>query len=152
MHLVLSYFHQIKGPLIYISYPDALSSDVSNKLLRFFDLDIDETFFEIVLINQKRKIINLYFEVNSDWARGNKEMAMISLIMKKEYDSELVYGFLRDLSSRILNSPHIYKGFYKEDDFRDNDIEIDLYYEEIKTILLDCLDQLIINLETKDYL
>ena len=78
MHLVLTFFHRVKGPEILISYPDAkLEEDIIEKLIRFFDLEINETFFEIVLINKKKKIINLYFEIPSDWARGKKELAML---------------------------------------------------------------------------
>ena len=58
MNLVLTYFHRIKGPSIYLSFPDAnakLEEDIIQKLMKFFDLDINETFFEIVLINKKRE-------------------------------------------------------------------------------------------------
>ena len=73
MHLVLTYFHQIKGPEILTSYPDAkLEEDIIEKLIRFFDLDINETFFEIILINKHKRITNLYFELSSEWGRGKK--------------------------------------------------------------------------------
>jgi len=56
MLLTLTYFHQIKGPSVLISYPDVqLEEDIVNRLLKFFDLEIDETFFEIVLITKKKK-------------------------------------------------------------------------------------------------
>jgi hypothetical protein len=151
MHLTLSYFHQIKGPEIFISYPDALlEKGIIDKLIRFFDLDIDETFFEIVLINKRKKIINLYFELPSEWARGKHEMAMLSLIMKIRYDSELVYAFLIDTAHKIIKTEDVYKAFYKFDDFHDNDIEIDLCYESIKKILIDSLNNLISRLTSKN--
>ena len=94
IHLVLTYFNQIEGPSVYLSYPDEkLEEEVINRLLKFFDLDINEPFFEIVLITKKKKIINFNFEIPSQWARGKKEFAMLSLIMKEEYESELVYTF-----------------------------------------------------------
>ena len=117
MHLVLTYFNRIKGPSIYVSFPDAqLEEDIIYRLLKFFDLDINESFFEIVLINRKKRILNLYFEVHSQWARGNKEMAMLSLIMKVEYDSRLTWSFLLDAAQKIISTPRIYKAFYKFDD------------------------------------
>ena len=144
MHLVLTFFHRVKGPEILISYPDAkLEEDIIEKLIRFFDLEINETFFEIVLINKKKKIINLYFEIPSDWARGKKELAMLSLIMKEKYDSRLIYTFLVDTVQKIISYDGIFKAFYKNDDFQDNDIEIDLAYEVIKKILFKCLNSLI---------
>ena len=151
MHLVLTYFHQIKGPSLLISYPnEILEEDIINRLLKFFDLEIDETFFEIVLITKKKKLINFNFEIPSEWARGKKEYVMLSLIMKREYESESVYAFIVDSSYKILKTENVYKAFYKNDDFRDdNDLEIDLAYEQIKKILYNCLKSLIIRIEDK---
>ena len=151
MHLVLTFFHQIKGPSVYLSYPEAeLEEDIINSLIKFFDLEINDTFFEIILITRQKKIVNFHFEIPSEWARGNKEFVMLSLIMKKEYESESVYAFLVDSSYKILNTENVYKAFYKFDDFRDdNDIEIDLTFEQIKKILINCLTRLITRIEDK---
>ncbi|MHA2006888.1 MAG: hypothetical protein ACXABO_02725 [Promethearchaeota archaeon] len=150
IHLVLTFFHQIQGPSVLLSYPnEKLEEDLINKLKKFFDLDINETFFEIILITKKKKIINFHFEIPSEWARGNKELVMLSLIMKKEYESESVYAFLVDASYKILKTENVYKCFYKDDDFHYNDIEIDLTYEQIKKILFYCLTSLISRIEDK---
>lgn len=155
MHLVLTFFHKVKGPEILMSYPEVeLEEDIIEKLIRFFDLEINETFFEIILINKKKRIINLYFEVISDWARGNREFAMLSLIMKEKYESRLIYTFLVDTVQKIRSKERIFKAFYKNDDLIDNDlidndIEIDLGYEAIKKILFDCLNSLIDRLNSK---
>ncbi len=150
MHLVLTYFNRIKGPSIYLSFPDAqLEEDIIFRLMKFFDLDINEPFFEIVLINRKKRILNLYFEVHSEWARGNREMAMLSLIMKIDFDSRLTWAFLVDATQKIISIPKIFKAFYKFDDFREDDIEIDANYETIKKILLNCLSSLIDRIESK---
>ena len=56
MLLILTYFHQIKGPSVLISYPEVkLEEDIISRLLKFFDLEINETFFEIVLITKKKE-------------------------------------------------------------------------------------------------
>jgi hypothetical protein len=150
MHLVLTYFNQIKGPSVFLSYPEVkLEEDIINNLIKFFDLEINETFFEIVLITRKKKVINFHFEIPSEWARGKQEDAMLSLIMKKEYESELVYTFIVDASYKILKTENVYKAFYKNDEFRDNDIEIDLNYEIIKRILFNCVKSLIARIEDK---
>jgi hypothetical protein len=151
MHLVLTYFHQIKGPSVLMSYPnEKLEEDIINRLLKFFDLEIDETFFEIVLITKKKKLINFNFEILSEWARGKKEFVMLSLIMKREYESESVYAFIVDSSYKILKTENVYKAFYKNDDFRDDtDFEIDFTYEQIKKILFNCLTSLIARIEDR---
>lgn len=151
MHLVLSYFHKLLGPRIFLSYPDAsLEEEIINKLIKIFDVDIGETFFEIILINKKKRIINLYFELPSSWARGGREMVMLSLIMALKYDSRLIYSFLVDASHNILKTPNAFKAFYKNDDFRpSNDIEIDVAHEMIKKTLYGCLSDLIERLNPK---
>ncbi|MBY8989134.1 MAG: hypothetical protein KGD58_00110 [Candidatus Lokiarchaeota archaeon] len=117
---------------------------------KFFDLEIDETFFEIILITKKKKIINFHFEIPSEWARGKKEDAMLSLIINKEYESESMYAFIVDSSYKILKTRNVFKAFYKDDDFRnDNDIEIDVTFEQIKKILFECLTSLISRIEDK---
>ena len=117
---------------------------------KFFDLEIDETFFEIILITKKKKIINFHFEIPSEWARGKKEDAMLSLIINKEYESESMYAFIVDSSYKILKTRNVFKAFYKDNDFRnDNDIEIDVTFEQIKKILFECLTSLISRIEDK---
>lgn len=133
-----------------LSYPDEmLEEDLINKLKKFFDLEIDETFFEIILITKKKKIINFHFEIPSEWARGKKEDAMLSLIVKKDYESESMYTFIVDSSYKILKTENVYKAFYKDDEFHDNDIEIDVTFEQIKKILFECLTSLISRIEDK---
>jgi len=151
MHLVLTYFHQIQGPNVLISYPDEkLEEHIINKLKKFFDLEIDENFFEIILITKKKKIVNFHFEVPSEWGRGKKEFAMLSLIMKIDYKSEDFYAFIVDSSYKILKTENVYKAFYKGDDFHNGtDIEIDVAYEQIRKILFNCLTSLIARIEDK---
>lgn len=74
---------------------------------------------------------------------------MLSLLMKKEYESEQFYAFLVDASYKILKTKKVYKAFYKDDDFHYNDIEIDLNYEIIRKILINCLTSLISRIEDK---
>jgi hypothetical protein len=150
MYLTLTYFHSIKGPIVYLSYPEEIPENIKRKIVNFFDLDINASFFEIVLIEEKQRIINFYFELPSTWARGDVEMCMISVIMKMEYDSTLIYDFLKESYKQMASIDNIYKGFYKFDDFHDNDIEIDLNYELIKKILRTCLDKLIEKLKVSE--
>jgi hypothetical protein len=150
MFLVLTHFHGVKGPVIFLNYPENIPSSVRNKVLRFFDLDIEEEFFEIVLINQGQRIVNLYFEIPSEWARGGVEMAMISVIMKTEYDSTLIYDFLKEIAEEIILTDKVFKSFYKYDDFHYNDIEIDLNYEILKKILRRSLERFIEKLTHKN--
>jgi hypothetical protein len=134
--------------MVFLSYPEVkLKEDIIEKLLRFFDLEIGEDFIEIIIINQHKKIINLYFELPSEWARGKKEEVMLSLIMKEEYNSRLIYSFLIDTVHKIRSRENVFKAFYKDNDYVDHDIEIDISYEAIKRILFSCLTKLINKIE-----
>jgi len=154
MQLVVTFFHRTRGQLVFLSYQEVeLEEDIIKKLLRFFDLEIGEDFIEITIINQHKKIINIYFDLHSDWARGHKEEVMLSLIMKEEYNSRLIYSFLIDTVHKIRSRENVFKAFYKDDDNVDNvdnDIEIDISYEAIKRILFSCLTRLIKRLETNN--
>jgi len=151
MQLVVTFFHRTIGPLVFLSYPEVeLEEDIIKKLLRFFDLEIGEDFIEITIINQHKKVINLYFDLPSEWARGKKEEVMLSLIMKEEYNSRLIYSFLIDTVHKIRSRENVFKAFYKDDDNVDNDIEIDISYEAIKRILFSCLTKLIKRLEANN--
>ncbi|TFG00073.1 MAG: GTP-binding protein [Promethearchaeota archaeon] len=60
------------------------------------------------------KIISYPFVIPSDWGRGHVEMLMISLVVDKNYRSELFQDVIDELSERILECPNIYKAFYKD--------------------------------------
>ena len=68
---------------------------------------------------------------------------MLSLIMDIKFNSRLTWSFILDSSHKIISTPAIYKAFYKDDDFHDNDIEIDVAYETIRRLIKEALDGLI---------
>jgi hypothetical protein len=70
--------------------------------------------------------------------------------MKTEYDSSLIYDFLKDIVEEIILTDNVFKSFYKFDDFHYNDIEIDLNYEILKKILRRSLERFIEKLTGKN--
>ena len=119
MHLVLTYFDRLRGPSIFLSYPEIeIEEDTINKLIKFFDLDINETFFEIVLINKNKKIINLYIEIPSEWARGNKEMLMVTIIFDQQTTKEIednISSLCMEFSEKLQSNEEIFTAFYIND-------------------------------------
>ncbi|MFW9878086.1 MAG: hypothetical protein ACFFG0_33820 [Candidatus Thorarchaeota archaeon] len=81
--------------------------------------------------------------------RGKKEDAMHSLIVNKEYESSQFYAFLVDSSHKILKTERVYKASYKDDEFHDTDIAIDMTYEIIRKILFKCESSLILRIDDK---
>jgi len=142
MHLILSYFHSKRGPELFLSFPDEVPEKISDKMKGFFDLDMIDPFFEVTLIEEKIKITNLYFEITSCWARGSKEMVMLSLVIEKDYKSELFYDILKEYSLKIISIVNIYKSFYDRGFLQKNDPEIDIKKKELVQILVECLDRL----------
>ncbi|MFW9968668.1 MAG: hypothetical protein ACFFDF_00610 [Candidatus Odinarchaeota archaeon] len=142
MKLALLYFNTITGPEIYFSHPGSIIEKVSKKILGFFDLDMSDKFFEVSLIEEELKLTNLYFEITSCWARGNKEMLMLSVIIDKNHKSEVFYDILKEYSLKIMAVVNLYKAFYQKGYLKENDPEVDLKVQELNTILLECYDQL----------
>ncbi len=135
MYLVLTYFHAIRGPKIIFSFPDMVPEGIYKSIRSLFDVDSQNPFFEFVLAEENVKIINLYFEVPSKWARGEVEMCMLSLITDTDTDSKSFYDILKDASARIMVQSNIYKSLYVDQIYEEKDIEIKEKYEELKRIL-----------------
>ncbi|MFX1574402.1 MAG: hypothetical protein ACFFB0_16805 [Promethearchaeota archaeon] len=149
MQLALLYFNSIMGPEIFFSYPDPILEKISKKILGFFDLDMTDQFFEVSLVEEDLKLTNLYFEITSCWARGKKEMVMLSVISDKNYKSELFYDALKDYSYKIVSTVNIYKAFYTKGFLKEEDAEIDSKKEELHNIIIDCYNHLEDKLKSK---
>jgi len=139
MNIILTYFNPTLGPIIFFSLPDGISEDISKKILSFFNFELNEEFFEIVLVNENLKITNLYFEIQSSWARGGTEMVMISIIFDKNFKflkkGEFFNQILKEISKKINDTNIVYKAFYKNSDFEKDDKEVNEKYEMLKEIL-----------------
>lgn len=135
--LVLTHFNQIMGPEIIYSFPEDVPEELGNKMKRYFDINTDDTFFEINLVKENLILVNLYFEIPSQTARGGAEMTMLSVITDKDHRSEQFHDILRNCSSRIIETSDMYKCFYNEcgeerEDKRDC----------LKSYLMECMDSL----------
>ncbi|GAH60485.1 unnamed protein product [marine sediment metagenome] len=69
--VALSYFHRKIGPLVFYSYPESmLDEQLSARIANIMDQTVSEGFFTHSF--EKNNSNNYYFEIHSDWARGNK--------------------------------------------------------------------------------
>ncbi len=142
MQLALLYFNTVVGPEIFFSHPGSILEKISKKMLNFFDLDMSEEFFEVILIEEDLKITNMYFEITSCWARGNKEMLMFSIITDRDFKGELLYETMKNYSTKIKSIVNIYKAFYTKGYLNKNDPEIELKVKELHEILQEFYDVL----------
>ncbi|HEY0089632.1 MAG TPA: hypothetical protein VGB37_12360, partial [Candidatus Lokiarchaeia archaeon] len=86
--VTLSYFHRKIGPLVFYSFPEELlDGDLSVRIANIMDQTFNEGFFthSFESVNSS----NYYFEIHSDWARGNKDMLMISIIFEQQTTPEM---------------------------------------------------------------
>ena len=83
---------------------------------RRMDQQISEDIFTPSFENLKS--INNYVQIHSDWARGNKEMLEISIILDQQIPPEIEESILKlcvEFSERIQSYKEIYKAFYIKD-------------------------------------
>ncbi|MEJ2295405.1 MAG: hypothetical protein P8Y23_11655 [Candidatus Lokiarchaeota archaeon] len=124
----LSYFHRKIGPIVFYSYPENLLDDqLSLRIANIMDQTVSEGFF--IHSFENRKSMNLYFEIRSDWARGNKDMLMISIIFDRQISPDLeanVKTLCLEFSDKLLTNENIFAAFYINDinNFDERDKEL----------------------------
>ncbi len=136
------YFNSLKGPEVLYSVPDDVPKPIRKKMQKFFDIDVQDNFFEIKILKENIKIINMIIEIPSEWARGHIEMAMLSIIAEQDLKSELFHDILKGYSQKLLSTENIYKGFYKGEERARNDAEIEGKYKILIQLLSECYEQL----------
>ncbi len=124
--VTLSYFHRKIGPLIFYSYPkDTLEKELEVKIANIMDQQYNEGFFTHSFENLKS--LNYYFEIHSDWARGNKEMLMFSIILDQQIApsiEEIIANLCTEFSESLQSNEEIFTGFYiNEKDYHEEDVE-----------------------------
>ena len=111
----LIYFHQIKGPLLFYSYPEGLLDDIlSVKLATLLDT-ANEGFFTYSFKNMNS--LNYYFTIYSEWAHSKKEHLMLSLILdtKTPKIEEGILNLCKEFSEYLNSKKEVYTAFYIND-------------------------------------
>ncbi len=115
--VALSYFHRKIGPLVFYSYPkNILEKELSLKIANIMDQQFSEGFFTHSFENLKS--MNYYFEIHSDWARGNKEMLMVSIILDQQITLEVeekISILCNEFSEQLQSNEEIFTAFYIND-------------------------------------
>lgn len=114
----ISYFHRKIGPMVYFSYPqNILSKEEKTHLADIMDQSYEEGFFTHKFGDLTS--INYYFEIFSEWARGNKEMLMISFVLSTA-PSDKVESMIKEYClafiKKLRTNREIFKAFYEVED------------------------------------
>lgn len=116
--LNLSFFNTITGPQVLCFFPDSLAEENAQQIANLLNISelLKQKFF-VYETSPQFKTVNYYFEIPSAWARGKKEMLLISLILINE-SIEQIHVFealLITIASSIEQIQDAYKGFYVYD-------------------------------------
>ncbi|MHA1232434.1 MAG: hypothetical protein ACTSRP_20530 [Candidatus Helarchaeota archaeon] len=115
MGIVLSYFHTKIGPIPFHTFPDEkITDDQKSRICTELELTSGKQGF-FTRTYEDMGHFSYYFEIPSEWARGKKEMCMISYVFKKNPSKEIInYLSLRTIKfiEKMQLHPEIYKGFY----------------------------------------
>ncbi len=128
--LVLSYFDNILGPRVFLKAPESISNSDLEILPSLMDLN-ENGFF--VHITDKFKSVNLIFNIFSEYARGKKEILLISIVtdINNEINLKLSRELLEAFAKQIKNVKEGYKAFHSNTSRHEFDAE---KLQEIKQI------------------
>ena len=149
-YIVFSYFDKIIGPTVFYTYPKKrLNEKEASIVANLMDQMISEGFFTYSF--NGCNTLNYYFEIDSEWARGNKEFLMISVIFKDSISAEIekiVFSLSNEFSEWLKERKDIFIAFYKNynSDNRNNQItnknEKKLIKTWIKELYLAIIDEI----------
>jgi hypothetical protein len=137
MIVILSYFHTRIGTCVYDSFPKA-NLDKEKILERIPDImtrQNQEEFFTQSFENIA--LLNYYFEIWSEWARGKREMLMITLLFNQQISPEIeksIAAVCKESIEIMQSNEEIYPGFYIKDIATREDDEKELILENEKVI------------------
>ena len=145
--VALTIFKRRKGPLMFYSFPE---NSLNNKEQESIAAMMAQSFQEKFFIYQSSFIssLNYYFEIHSDWARGNKEMLLISVILDRKINQEIeetIQSLCLDLDSQFNSNKEIFKALYisEIESFSDEDqVEIKRINENLKVIIKKFYDKI----------
>jgi hypothetical protein len=136
--IILSFFNRKKGPIIFHSYPEnALIESEMIEITQNMSHAFKKEFF-VQYSSTIPSSLNYYFEIYSDWARGKKEMLLLSIMINKPITPILekkIQPICLDFATQIKNEENTFKALYINnlDNRSEKDqSEIKLYYNGLK--------------------
>ncbi|MFX1325216.1 MAG: hypothetical protein ACFE8N_09670 [Promethearchaeota archaeon] len=127
MIVILSYFHTRIGTIIFDSFPRGQLSDVMpTRLYDIMTQQNKEEFF--IQAFEDLKLLNYYFQVPSEWARGHREMVMLSIMINQYISPEIeesISSLCKVFSEKMKSTEDIFTGFYTKElkDYNEKDKE-----------------------------
>ena len=115
--VALSYFHRKIGPIVFYAFPkQELDDQLSVRVANILNQTVSKGFF--TFSSEDKLFMNYYFEIPSDWARGNNEKVMVSLIFDHQISAEMEQNLMNmcaEFCSKLQLNEEIYMAFYISD-------------------------------------
>lgn len=90
-----------------------MDKEISVRIFDIMDQPNKEEFLTQTFENFK--LLNYYFQISSDWARGSKEMAMLSILTSQQISTEIeenLSNLCKKFSEKMQSNEGIYTGFH----------------------------------------
>ncbi|MFX1382099.1 MAG: hypothetical protein ACFFBP_06600 [Promethearchaeota archaeon] len=150
--VLLSYFSRRFGPTPFIIFPEQEISENEMRILAQNMAEATKKEFFVYLSNVIPSTLNYYFEINSEWARGNKEMLMITIMVNKPIIplmEEDIQEICVKFAEKVKNIEGAFKALYLKDinSFQEKDrsdiikinenmqVNLKKFYNEISVLL-----------------
>jgi small GTP-binding protein len=113
--IIISYFDSTKGPINYLSVPSKENEHISNDILkgiaRLLDMFQTGQFFSRTIDEYNTE--NLFLEIPSKWARGKKELILLTFLSSKgDQILETIEQALRGLGKEFVEYKETFRAFY----------------------------------------
>jgi len=137
----LYYFHRIIGPEIYYQIGSTIVNDeIEKQIPKYMDVNMGEL---NVSIENYQIYINI-FEIESNWARGNKELLEFVILYDKEKHSERempkeIINLVRNFINKLKSNHTKYIAFYNNnsEELKENREKITREAQTLKNDLLE---------------
>ncbi|MHA1649111.1 MAG: hypothetical protein ACTSYB_02865, partial [Candidatus Helarchaeota archaeon] len=140
IYLNLNYFNTIRGPQIFFTYPEEANENVVQSVANLLNISelIKQKFF--LYEGGDFKTFSLYFEIPSEWARGKKEMLLLSIILPPDYtieNKDPVRLLLEKVEKEIKQLENGFMAFYEYDysKMKEYEDEIEMLASEVRDII-----------------
>ncbi len=112
--LILSYFDALRGPMIFLASPlQSIPEELERRIPGFMDI-YEREFF--ITVEEDVTIASKIFDINSEVARGHKELLQVSVVLNEEGINVQLAGLLKGLLDTFAKYcqtiPDLYLAFH----------------------------------------
>ena len=127
--VILSYFRRKVGPIVFYAYPEDVFTEKEKELA----MDLMKTASEDKIFTYQTEFfssMNYYFEIESSWARGRKEVLLLTTVLNTQINEVIenqMEHLFQEFETKVSETTDIFKGIYLD--------EIDRLEEKEKKVI-----------------